>query len=196
MAAARTGRPVEVDPDHVAEVALRLFAERGFDAVTMDDVAVAAGVSRRTLFRVFRTKDDLVWGGTAEAADRMAAELAALPDRADPYEAMRTAHVAALTFPSSLIPVTRARLRLIADHERLSAGAVTRLGAGRDLVVGELRRRLGPDASPLLLEVRTSAMAAAVFAAMTFWARQDGGDPATVVDRALAGLVRDWSADG
>lgn len=193
---ARTGRPVEVDPDRVADVALRLFADRGFDAVTMDDVATAAGVSRRTLFRVFRTKDELVWGGTVEAADRIAAVLADLPETVDPASAVRTAAVTALAFPPALLPVTRARLRLIASHERLSASAVSRIGAGRALIVDALRRRLGPDAPPLLLEARTSAVIAVVFAAMTWWAQQEDGEPADVVDRALADLMGDWSRDG
>lgn len=46
--------------DALRAAAMRLFTERGFDGVTMDDVASAAGVSRRTAFRYFRSKDDLV----------------------------------------------------------------------------------------------------------------------------------------
>ena len=40
---------------------MRLFADRGFDAVTMDDVAAASGASRRTVYRHFPTKADLVF---------------------------------------------------------------------------------------------------------------------------------------
>ena len=45
----------------IAEAAMRLFADRGFDDVTMDDVATAAGASRRTVYRHFPTKGDLVF---------------------------------------------------------------------------------------------------------------------------------------
>lgn len=45
----------------IAEAAIRLFRDAGFDAVTMDDVAVAAGISRRTVYRHFPSKDDLVF---------------------------------------------------------------------------------------------------------------------------------------
>lgn len=45
----------------IAEAAIGLFADRGFDAVTMDDVAAASGASRRTVYRHFPSKDDLMF---------------------------------------------------------------------------------------------------------------------------------------
>lgn len=46
----------------LAETALRLFLERGFDAVTVDDIAQAAEVARQTVFNYFPSKEDLVIG--------------------------------------------------------------------------------------------------------------------------------------
>jgi AcrR family transcriptional regulator len=42
---AKRGRPQEVDPRHVSRVALQLFERRGFDQVTMDEIAEAASVT-------------------------------------------------------------------------------------------------------------------------------------------------------
>ncbi|MET8559026.1 helix-turn-helix domain-containing protein [Streptomyces sp. NPDC004959] len=49
----------------IAEAGLRLFREHGYDATTLDDIAAAAGISRRTFFYYFKSKDDvlLAWHG-------------------------------------------------------------------------------------------------------------------------------------
>ena len=72
------GRPRTISPDVVSLVALRLFDERGFDAVSMDDIAREAGVSRRSLFRLFPSKQSLVWGGLDEFVARFRAALRAV----------------------------------------------------------------------------------------------------------------------
>ena len=43
-------------------MAFTLFAARGFDATAVDDIASAAGIARRTFFRYYASKNDLVWG--------------------------------------------------------------------------------------------------------------------------------------
>jgi AcrR family transcriptional regulator len=62
----------------IADTALQLFAVRGFDHVTVAEVAEAAGVSEKTVFNYFPTKEDLFYD---EVAEREAALLAAIRDR-------------------------------------------------------------------------------------------------------------------
>jgi AcrR family transcriptional regulator len=78
----RRGRPSEIDRTEVSLLALELFERRGFADVTMDEIAKAAKVSRRTLFRTFPSKADLVWEGLDEvlaAARTHMAELEPVP---------------------------------------------------------------------------------------------------------------------
>src|SRR6266480_4488365 len=49
--------------DSIAQTARRLFGERGFDAVTVEEVAGEAEVSRKTVFNYFPTKEDLFYSG-------------------------------------------------------------------------------------------------------------------------------------
>ena len=75
---ARRGRPQEADPREISRIALDLFEREGFDRVTMDEIAEAASVSRRTLFRLFPSKWDLVWGSLGDILDVMRQRAAAL----------------------------------------------------------------------------------------------------------------------
>ena len=65
----------------ISEVATALFFERGFDAVTVDDVARAAGVSKMTVFNHFARKEDLMFDREAEGLDLLRAALASRADK-------------------------------------------------------------------------------------------------------------------
>ncbi len=58
----RVGRRRSTTWDHISSVAIDLFAARGFDEVSVDDVAEAAGIARRTLFRYYPSKNAIPWG--------------------------------------------------------------------------------------------------------------------------------------
>ncbi|MCK0177468.1 MULTISPECIES: TetR/AcrR family transcriptional regulator [Mycobacteriaceae] len=53
------GRPREFDPDEVEDAAMRLFWDRGFDAVSISDVTAATGVNRRSIYAEFGSKEHL-----------------------------------------------------------------------------------------------------------------------------------------
>lgn len=70
----------------VVDEALRLFADQGYEATSVDEIAEAAGISRRTFFRQFRSKEDVIFADH-EAQLAAAAEYLALP-HADPWDAV------------------------------------------------------------------------------------------------------------
>ena len=70
----------------MVDAALALFAERGFDEVTVDDIAERAEVGRSTFFRYFGDKQEVIFSGHHPA--NLAEELAARPEAAACFEAL------------------------------------------------------------------------------------------------------------
>src|SRR5512142_2390559 len=73
----------------LAAAAMRLFAERGYDATTVADIAAAAEVSTRTFFAYFPTKEDVFFAGTRERLDLVRQAFAAHAATLPPLSAMR-----------------------------------------------------------------------------------------------------------
>lgn len=75
----------------IERAALRLFAARGFDAVTVNDIAAAAGMSERTFFRYFATKEDVVLALPRRVLTKECTAAAARPASESPLTALRNA---------------------------------------------------------------------------------------------------------
>lgn len=73
----------------IAAAARRLFAERGFDAVTVAEVAAAADVSEKTVFNHFATKEDLAFAGREQGILRLVADIAERPPGASILDVFR-----------------------------------------------------------------------------------------------------------
>src|SRR5918999_2207519 len=73
----------------IAATARRLFAERGFDSVTVSEVAAAAVVSEKTVFNHFATKDDLAFAGREERLKRLLADVRERPPGASVLDVFR-----------------------------------------------------------------------------------------------------------
>ena len=75
----RRERKKRATRDGITVAARRLFAERGFDAVTVAEVAAAADVSEKTVFNHFATKEDLAFAGREQGLLRLVADIAERP---------------------------------------------------------------------------------------------------------------------
>src|ERR1700759_2312335 len=106
------GRPPSTTRAEIEAVALDLVAARGCEATTVDDVAAAVGVGRRTLFRYFESKNDIAWGDFDWVMERLRAALdegASLPL----MEALRRGVVESNRYPTEQLPGLRTRMTLI-----------------------------------------------------------------------------------
>ena len=184
------GRPVDVDPERVALLALRHFHEHGYETTTMDDIAAIAGIGRRTLFRYFPSKPALIWGGMEPVVERLHAVLDAAPDDEPVRDVLARATVASLALTPDALEATRLRLRLMGSDPALVAFGLSRLSADRGILAAFLARRLDEPVDGLRVQVLADALGSANFSALLWWARSDEGDPATVAVAALDELLR------
>jgi mycofactocin system transcriptional regulator len=168
-------------------VALELFARDGFDATTMDDVAAAVGVGRRTLFRYYASKNDLVWGEFDGVIAALRAHLDAAGD-APLLTALRRAVVASNRYDAAELPTLRIRMRLIGSVPALQGHSLRRYAAWRGIVTEFAARRRGERPEDLVPQLIGHAALGTTMAAFQWWVEHGDGDPAAVIDAALAQL--------
>jgi AcrR family transcriptional regulator len=191
--AARRRRLVRTD---LARVAIGLFAERGFDAVTVDDIAAAAGISGRTFFRYFATKDEVVLDYGRHLRERL---LTALDDR-PPAEGAVTALRNAFLSTSRVSVEDRARFvqigRILQAAPGLRDLAEAARGTGDEPLVERVAARMGVDprrdAAPRTIVAAMTAVAGREWRA---WVEDGGeGDPAERIAAGLALVERGFAS--
>jgi AcrR family transcriptional regulator len=142
----------------LSEVATRLFAERGFDAVTVSEVAAAAGVSDKTVFNYFETKEDLVLEGRREVEAELIRALHERPAAEPVIETVRR-HTLAVAERMHALPAWRrsafrrivqntpsvhARMRQLSlEHEAQLAGLLAEAAASEADVAGVIASVFG-----------------------------------------------------
>jgi AcrR family transcriptional regulator len=113
----------------IFDAALRLFAERGFEAVTVAEIARAADVSEGTVFNYFRTKEDLFYG---QMEDFEAELLGEIRDR-EPGESVSAAYARALLARSGRL-ASAERAGLIATAARIVGASPSLQAREREIV--------------------------------------------------------------
>jgi AcrR family transcriptional regulator len=147
----------------IEEAALRLFAERGFDAVPVDEIAVAAGISRRTFFRYFSSKEDVLFHENAQRLAELGEALSARPAGEPALSALRHAFRSMVSDFEQERERWLRRLRIIYDSPALQAGALGRQQAWEEAVSELVAQRLGVDPA---IDLRPAVMASTTLAAM------------------------------
>jgi mycofactocin system transcriptional regulator len=150
----------------IEQAALDLFTAQGFEAVTIDEVADAAGISRRTFFRYFSTKADAVWGDFGGHVVRLEGMLAATAGRQPVLASICAAYVEVNDYAPADLPMLRQRMRLILTEPALLAHSQVRYGDVDRVVAAHVARRTGvaPDALlPRLVATSTRAAATTAF---------------------------------
>ena len=154
----------------IRTAALELATEHGYDRTTVDRICERAGVSQRTFFNHFPTKQDAFLGRETPCLDEKATRQFLLADGP-----LLTDALAMITVPDS--PEDSARMKIVGSTPELLAAHVAQMvdvdAEVRELVLLRLRHR-NPDGSPTALE-QDAAMVTSLLTGVVRWAAMTGG---------------------
>ncbi|MET7488357.1 TetR family transcriptional regulator [Streptomyces sp. NPDC005538] len=174
----------------LAQVAFELFRREGFDKVTLDDLAAAAGVSRSTFLRYFGTKEDAVLLAFDAHGRQVADALRARPAAEDDWTALRRALDTVLERYREDPVSSLAMTRLVLDTPALCARQLEKQLGWRPALARALAERDGSsDATALVHSVRAAAALDCLNVALDHWTAAEGRlDLTDLLDEAFGAL--------
>jgi AcrR family transcriptional regulator len=140
--------------DAIYDAAINLFSAKGFEATTVEEVAEAAGVSRRSFFRYFASKDDLLAQGVVTFGDAQVASIQNCPEDLTPIEVVHKTVSEALKLVSDQ-PRTRDVIAISERSPAAKGAHMSRLMEAEDKIAAAFAARIPgakcADANPRLL---------------------------------------------
>jgi AcrR family transcriptional regulator len=167
----------------IAHAAWLLFAGRGYEATTVDEIARRSGISRRTFFRYFSSKEDVAVGTSDALAEDFLAAFAGRPGREPPLASIR--HAIRLAVLPRLADAAEAQaiIRLLRESPTLRRAMLERHARMEERLAALVARRAGAnprkDPTPALLAFVARAL---VDTAFNVWYDQRPKDPGAMVD--------------
>ena len=178
------------------QTAFALFAERGFEQTTVDEIAAAAGIGRRTFFRYFPSKNDVPWGAFEAELDRMRVRLKACPPEVPLMDAIRLALIDFNRVAPAQVPLHRRRMELILRVPTLFAHSTLRFTAWRQVVADFAAERTGRRPDELAPQVIAHAVLGVAVAAYEQWLASPGDDLCELLDSAVRALGSAFGREG
>jgi mycofactocin system transcriptional regulator len=186
--AGHPGRRRATSRAELEQAAFTLFATRGFDATTVDEIAAAAGIGRRTFFRYFPSKNDIPWGAFEQELDRMRVRLKACPPEVPLMDAIRVALIDFNRVAPAQVPLHRRRMELILRVPTLLAHSTLRFSAWREVVAEFAAERTGMRKDDLAPQAIAHAVLGVAIAAYEHWLDDPGSDLGALLDDAMRQL--------
>nr|WP_107080130.1 TetR family transcriptional regulator [Streptomyces sp. NBRC 109706] len=178
----------------LAAAALELFATKGYEATTVDEISATAGVARRTFFRHFRSKEEAIFPDHDDTLERVQSVLLGAPAQENPIDTICRGikEVMRMYTASPALSVARYRLTrevpALREREIASVSRYERLFTRYLLAEFDEHSHLGDE--PLLAEVAASAVVTAHNHVLRRWLRREGqGDVEAALDHAFT-IVR------
>lgn len=156
----------------LSDIAIDLFAEHGFESVTVEQVASAAGISARSVHRYFPAKEDMVVGMLAAHGEFVRDAFTAQPADEPVMESLHAAYVSML-HRRPQTPRDKVAIRLLSSAPALRARNVEKHLLWAELLTPVVAERLDGADVPLRAEVLVQASLGAFSIALTAWAETD-----------------------
>ena len=181
----------------LAAAAMELFATKGYEATTVDEIAAAAGVARRTFFRHFRSKEEAIFPDHDDTLVRAEAVLNAAPAHEHPLDTVCRGIKEVMKMYAARPEISVARYRLTREVPTLREAEIASVARYERLftryLLGHFDEHAPHDADsdePLLARIAASAVVTAHNHVLRRWLRADGkGDVEAQLDHAFA-IVR------
>jgi mycofactocin system transcriptional regulator len=170
------------------QTAFALFAARGFEATTVDEIAAAAGIGRRTFFRYFPSKNDIPWGAFEDELDRMRLRLKECPPAVPLMDAIRLALIDFNQVTPAQEPLHRRRMELILRVPALLAYSTLRFTAWREVIAEFAAERTGRGPGDLAPQAIAHAVLGVSVAAYERWLDDPAADLGALLDDAMRQL--------
>ena len=155
------------------EAALVLFDEKGYDETTVADIAARAGLTRRTFFRYFPDKREVLFRGAGNLEAVFVEAVAGAPSEASPIAAVRAGLAASCGIFDGLHPIVRIRARVVASNPELQERELIKLEHLSAAVASALEAR---SVDPSLAALASDLGVRVFRLAFAEWVAQD--DPA------------------
>ncbi|MFN6551524.1 mycofactocin system transcriptional regulator [Mycolicibacterium septicum] len=181
----RVGRRPSTTQDHITDVALALFASRGFDEVSVDDVAKAAGIARRTLFRYYASKNAIPWGDFDAHLQHLRDLLGTLSTEIPLADALREALLSFNTYDDQEMAQHRRRMRVILETAGLQAYSMTMYAGWREVIAAYVAQRIGAAPADLMPQTVGWLMLGVALSAYEHWLADESVALADAISEAF-----------
>jgi len=182
------GRRRVTSRGELEQVAFELFAVHGFEMTTVDEIAAAAGIGRRTFFRYFPSKNDVPWGMFEVELERMRRRLKECPRDVPLMDAIRVALVDFNRVEPDQIPWHRRRMELILRVPALLAHSTLRFASWRAVIAEFVGERTGLRPDSLAPQTIAHAVLGVAVAAYEQWLDDEDAELGDLLDAAMRQL--------
>ena len=185
-------RKKEKTRDALVQSAVRQFTKRGFDHVTVEDIAAACDVSPRTFFRYFASKEDVLFAESDAHRVRLLASLAEQDSHVSAFQALESAMRMIAADYAQQGDALRARHRIVNSTPSLRTRVAERQQGWEGAVVESLRASgRAKRMSDLELRLLVGATTTALRVAVESWIANDGAGNLDSMLEAVFKRLRD-----